>query len=113
MSGSAQPSLCPLDANCSSTIDPAALEKRHAHSHGGRIIKTLGFYVAKAVSQGLWAKFESREKMDEYALSTHFQKCQEREGADVVKEWLENHKDEIELFFLSPAPYSPELNPDE
>ena len=29
----------------------------------------------------------------------------------VVKEWLENHKEEIELFFL--PPYSPELNPDE
>jgi transposase len=29
----------------------------------------------------------------------------------VVKEWLESHKDEIELFFL--PSYSPELNPDE
>ena len=29
----------------------------------------------------------------------------------VVKEWLENHKEEIELFFL--PSYSPELNPDE
>ena len=29
----------------------------------------------------------------------------------VVKEWLEEHKDEIELFFL--PSYSPELNPDE
>jgi transposase len=29
----------------------------------------------------------------------------------VVKEWLENHKNEIELFFL--PSYSPELNPDE
>ena len=28
-----------------------------------------------------------------------------------VKEWLENHKDEIEVFFL--PSYSPELNPDE
>jgi len=27
------------------------------------------------------------------------------------KEWLESHKDEIELFFL--PSYSPELNPDE
>ena len=31
--------------------------------------------------------------------------------AYVVKDWLENHKDEIELFFL--PSYSPELNPDE
>ena len=31
--------------------------------------------------------------------------------AHVVKDWLENHKDEIELFFL--PSYSPELNPDE
>jgi len=30
---------------------------------------------------------------------------------NVVKEWVESHRDEIELFFL-PA-YSPELNPDE
>ena len=29
----------------------------------------------------------------------------------VVKEWLENHMDEIELFYL--PSYSPELNPDE
>ncbi|MFC1489169.1 IS630 family transposase [Thermodesulfobacteriota bacterium] len=29
----------------------------------------------------------------------------------LVKEWLENHKDEIEVFFL--PSYSPELNPDE
>ena len=29
----------------------------------------------------------------------------------LVKEWLEKHKDEIELFFI--PPYSPELNPDE
>jgi transposase len=29
----------------------------------------------------------------------------------MVNEWLESHKDEIELFFL--PPYSPELNPDE
>lgn len=29
----------------------------------------------------------------------------------VVKEWLEYHKDKIELFFL--PSYSPELNPDE
>ena len=27
------------------------------------------------------------------------------------KKWLENHKNEIELFFTSP--YSPEINPDE
>ena len=31
--------------------------------------------------------------------------------AKVVKEWLEKHKDEIEVFFL--PPYSPEYNPDE
>jgi len=31
--------------------------------------------------------------------------------AYVVKDWLEDHKDEIELFFL--PSYSPELNPDE
>jgi transposase len=31
--------------------------------------------------------------------------------AYVVKDWLENHTDEIELFFL--PSYSPELNPDE
>lgn len=31
--------------------------------------------------------------------------------AYVVKDWLENHSDEIELFFL--PSYSPELNPDE
>ena len=30
---------------------------------------------------------------------------------NVVKEWIESHKDEIELFFL--PSYSPELNPDE
>ncbi|MDY6910967.1 MAG: transposase [Chloroflexota bacterium] len=29
----------------------------------------------------------------------------------VVKEWIESHQDEIELFFL--PSYSPELNPDE
>lgn len=29
----------------------------------------------------------------------------------IVKEWLESHKDDIELFFTSP--YSPEINPDE
>ena len=29
----------------------------------------------------------------------------------IVQEWLENHKDEIELFYTSP--YSPEINPDE
>jgi transposase len=29
----------------------------------------------------------------------------------IVKEWIESHKDEIELFFL--PSYSPELNPDE
>lgn len=29
----------------------------------------------------------------------------------IVKEWLDNHKNEIELFFTSP--YSPEINPDE
>ena len=29
----------------------------------------------------------------------------------IVKEWLEEHKNEIELFFI--PPYSPELNPDE
>ena len=29
----------------------------------------------------------------------------------IVKEWLDSHKDEIEIFFMSP--YSPEINPDE
>lgn len=29
----------------------------------------------------------------------------------IVAEWLSEHKDEIELFFISP--YSPEINPDE
>ena len=29
----------------------------------------------------------------------------------IVQEWLDNHKDELELFFTSP--YSPEINPDE
>lgn len=29
----------------------------------------------------------------------------------IVREWLDTHKDEIELFFMSP--YSPEINPDE
>ena len=29
----------------------------------------------------------------------------------VVKQWLDEHKDQIELFFL--PSYSPELNPDE
>jgi len=31
--------------------------------------------------------------------------------SNMVKEWIESHKDEIELFFL--PSYSPELNPDE
>mgnify|MGYP001964493691 CR=1 FL=1 len=31
--------------------------------------------------------------------------------AKVVKAWLEDHQDEIEVFYL--PPYSPELNPDE
>lgn len=29
----------------------------------------------------------------------------------IVKEWLDSHKEEIEIFFMSP--YSPEINPDE
>lgn len=29
----------------------------------------------------------------------------------IVKEWLDSHKDGIEVFFMSP--YSPEINPDE
>lgn len=31
--------------------------------------------------------------------------------SNLVKRWLERHKEEIEVFFL--PPYSPELNPDE
>ncbi|MBR1709741.1 MAG: transposase [Clostridia bacterium] len=30
---------------------------------------------------------------------------------NLVQEWLEKHRDEIEVFFTSP--YSPEINPDE
>ena len=29
----------------------------------------------------------------------------------IVKGWLDSHKDEIEIFFMSP--YSPKINPDE
>ncbi|MDE5589123.1 MAG: transposase [Acetatifactor sp.] len=29
----------------------------------------------------------------------------------IVNEWLDSHKDEIEIFYTSP--YSPEINPDE
>jgi len=31
--------------------------------------------------------------------------------AKIVKAWIEEHKDQIELFYL--PPYSPDLNPDE